>query len=878
MAGRIRVQIPHWVGWALAWGVLFALLIARANSAVVLQTGYEQYSLNAYASYRVDSAGDLSLEQVLGARDWHGNVAGNILNFGFTRAAVWVRVNVQLPPQQAKWHLVIPYPLLEHAQLFVMPAGAGLPVQIINKGQALPGDAPVRSRHVNFALPPSASGELDLVLRVQSSTSLQIPLELWSRDFLMNRQASETQFWGLYFGLVLALLTYNFFLYLSMRDLAYLLYVLYLTSIVALMLCISGFGVLHFDHSEIWSRYVLPVSSNQTACWAILFTLAFLQGSAIQPGLRQLLVATAVVSLLLLPVTFVWPGEGAMLAGLLAVVSVALVIGAGLNAWVNGAVIARYFVLAWAAFSLGAFLYLLNVFSLIPVSQFSNYALQVGSSLEAVLLSFALAHRIKQERQQKLDALEEKSQAEQQMKQAQALALEQALHDALTQQPNDALLMRRVQDLIRHQSSYDAFALVLFYFPQMKEISSSLGRRLAEELFCTVVEELNGALTADRQTIAVEPQSHAFVAVPEFGALVALCAIDDSLDSVQAFARRYLSYYDQAIEIDGISLNLSIVAGVACFPRHGDRADLLLQHACAARDFGLRTDESLTIYSSEIEAFGRRRLLLIGGLIQAVREQELELYLQPQLQCDTQQLVGAEVLLRWNSTRFGVVSPVEFIEIAEEAGLMGMLTRYVIERAFVILRGFQQAGLPMTISINLSIQNLVEPGIVSFVTEQAAQHRINLADVVLEVTETSVSENMETVIDHLQQLASTGCCIALDDYGTGYSSLAYLSRLPIHELKIDRSFIAQMNHSTSDFRIVENTVKLARALEIQTVAEGVEDAPTMEQIVRLGCDRVQGFLLGKPMPLSQFREWVLRRTDHSLPEMFPQPVVEGRQR
>ena len=136
---------------------------------------------------------------------------------------------------------------------------------------------------------------------------------------------------------------------------------------------------------------------------------------------------------------------------------------------------------------------------------------------------------------------------------------------------------------------------------------------------------------------------------------------------------------------------------------------------------------------------------------------------------------------------------------------------------------------------------------------------INLSDVVLEVTETYMSEDMETVIETLNQLASAGCGISLDDYGTGYSSLSYLSQLPVNELKIDRGFVSQMERNENNYRIVENTVKLARALQIETVAEGVENQQTLRSLVRLGCNRVQGFHLAKPMPVSQFREWVLRR-------------------
>ncbi|MCG8535385.1 MAG: EAL domain-containing protein, partial [Pseudomonadales bacterium] len=285
----------------------------------------------------------------------------------------------------------------------------------------------------------------------------------------------------------------------------------------------------------------------------------------------------------------------------------------------------------------------------------------------------------------------------------------------------------------------------------------------------------------------------------------------------------------------------------------------LLQHASAARDYGLRTSEQLTVFSSEIDTFGRRRLALVGALSQAIKDKELQLYLQPQFDCISQELVGAEVLLRWTSEQFGVVSPVEFIEVAEEAGLMSPITAYLVDEAFAILNGLHVSDLRIKISINLSTQNLTEPKFVPFVIDTAEKYMINLSDVVFEVTETYMSEDMETVIETLNQLASAGCGISLDDYGTGYSSLSYLSQLPVNELKIDRGFVSQMERNENNYRIVENTVKLARALQIETVAEGVENQQTLRSLVRLGCNRVQGFHLAKPMPVSQFREWVLRR-------------------
>lgn len=849
-------NLLRWLLWSLAILVVSGTTAGSAPlAAVSLPSGYKQYSLNAYASYLIDSKGELTPEQVYRQDDWQRNVGGDVLNFGFTAAAVWVKLdlNVQAADKE-HWHLVLPYPLLEQVRLFWLSAPTGELVELA------PSNAQLHSHYLHFALPDQHDGPLLALLRVQSFTSLQIPLELWSRGELVNHQSSEATIWGVYFGVLLALLAYNAFLFLSMRDIAYCFYVFYLCSIVLLMLCISGMGSLYVWRDPQAVRVLLPLATGMTSLWAILFALAFLRTTRIHPRLKLALWGCAGLSLLLILQSFGGSGRGALMSGLLSIAVVVIVIVAGINALASGAVIARYFILAWAAFALGAMVYLLNIFNLVPVSAFTTHAVQAGSALEAILLSFALAHRIKEERQLKLTALEDKNRAEQQMKQAQSLALEQALHDGLTQRPNDALLLRRVQDLIRDAGPVDAFALMLFYCPQLKEISSSLGRRLAEEVFCSIVEDTNRMMARDPQNIPVEISSQSFVAVTEFGSLVALCRIDGATESIHAYAQRYLAFYERNIDVDGVLLDLDMVCGVACYPKQSDRADLLLQHAAAARDFGLRTAETVTIYSSEIEAFGRRRLMLIGALSQAIRDGELELHLQPQVACGSLQLVGAEALLRWNSPRLGVVSPQEFVEVAEQAGLMGLLSRYVIEKAFALLVKFAAEGWPISISINLSIQNLMDPGIVHHVRSAAASAGIDLRNVVFEVTETFVSEDMDLVVENVRQLAATGCCIALDDYGTGYSSLAYLSRLPIHELKIDRSFVGQMNRSESDFRIVENTLKLAGALQIQTVAEGVEDAATLERITRLGCDRVQGYFIARPMPFEQFRHWVQQRT------------------
>lgn len=665
----------------------------------------------------------------------------------------------------------------------------------------------------------------------------------------------------MYFGVILALMAYNLFLFFSVRDRAYLHYVLYLLSIGGLMLVLSGLGAAH-----VWTarpelnRVLLPLFTALVSVFALMFARAFLQWGGFPPRLDRLMKVAAVCAAALLPLAGIEPAYGAQLSGLVGAFVIGLVILAGFKALVSGVVIARYFVLAWMTFAVGAMLYLLNVFGLIPVSGLSTHAIQVGSAMEAVLLSLALAHRIKEERQQKLDALEQQRKAEQQMQQLERQSLDMALHDALTGMPNEAGLITRMQELmISPNSAYRTFALVLIKFPHLREIGGSLGRGLAESLFKQILAELNAGLRSHTQIISMEMRSQTYLAVTEFDTLAFLAAAGDDYDPVPAYARSVLARFERAVEVGQVALRLAPHAGVAYYPRHGERPDELLQHASVALENSTRNGDIVAQYSVDMEAASQRRLVLTGALQRAIHDAELELYLQPQIACRGLRLTGAEVLLRWNSPRHGAVPTLEFIGMAEHAGLMSELTRYVISQTFRIQARLWRAGMNLSLSINLSAQNLMDPDLVRFIVETAEIENVPLTGVVFEVTETLMIENFAIVVDNLNRLASTGCSIALDDFGTGYSSLAYLSRLPIHELKIDNSFVRQMLASNSDYRIVENTVKLARALGIQTVAEGVEDAQTLGVLTQLGCDRVQGYHLGRPMPLKSFEEWALRK-------------------
>lgn len=844
--------------WASLMILALAGLISQSVIAeVVIHGESDHYSLNEQLTYKVDPTGQATLQEVMEQGQWLEK-SERVLNLGFTSAPVWVKSSIRLPEATGeKWYVVVPYPLLEKAELHIVRDGVLPSIYQISSRQARQSGKHSDGYSVTLPIPAGLTGNLDLVLRADSSASLQVPVELWREDYLSDRFMTQSLYWGGYFGILFALVIYNLFLFLSIRDAAYGYYVLYLVSLGFVMLSISGVGIAFaWPQAPILTLYALPIGTGFLSLWALLFARHFLKWPGFSPRLNRSMKAAAGLSALLIAYTLFDPFSGAQLAGLLGVLVVTLLIAAGAGGLLAGVAIARYFVLAWTAFAAGASIYLLNVFDVLPVNAITNNALAVGSAAEVLLLSFALAHRIKEERAHKISALQLQQDAERQVRELHLKSLEQAMHDSVTRMPNTSLLNHRLQETA-HQGK--RVALVLVHYPQVKEIASSMGYSLAEEMFRQLVQNFNHALAGPGSIICLETSGPAYLATPDFGSIAFLIDLSEWDAKLEPFIEQIVGHHEVSVNSVRLPLFMNLHCGVAIYPEHGKKAEVLFQNASAARDSSARNKVTVQVYNEGISAFARRRLALLGALPPAIEAGELELHLQPQMDGEGQKLVGVELLLRWNSPRFGQVPAWEVINIAENAGLMDLLSRFVVRQAWATIKILQQQKLDITCSINLSVQNLTSSGFISHMLADAKEHAIPMDRLIVEVTETSMMHNIDAVVGSLLLIADSGCKVALDDFGTGYSSLAYLSRLPINELKIDRCFVSQMCSSRHDLSIVENTLKLARTLNLETVAEGVEDAETLALLHKLGCHRVQGYHFARPMPIDAFCEWALQQ-------------------
>ena len=261
------------------------------------------------------------------------------------------------------------------------------------------------------------------------------------------------------------------------------------------------------------------------------------------------------------------------------------------------------------------------------------------------------------------------------------------------------------------------------------------------------------------------------------------------------------------------------------------------------------------VYSSELDPYSVRRLTLLGELRSAIDNQQLLLYYQPKVDLTTNRAVGVEALLRWKHPQHGLIPPGEFIPVAEQSDLIHNLTYWVMDEALLQCHVWRQMGYTLNVAINLSPRNLHNPGFPIKVGGLLAKWAVPASGITLEITENAIMIDPERALKTLLRLNHMGVNLSIDDFGTGYSSLLYLKRLPVSQIKVDRSFVMDMTHDKDDAIIVQSTIDLGHNMNCQVVAEGVENKETLERLRRMGCDQIQGYYLSRPLPADEITAW-----------------------
>jgi diguanylate cyclase (GGDEF)-like protein len=438
----------------------------------------------------------------------------------------------------------------------------------------------------------------------------------------------------------------------------------------------------------------------------------------------------------------------------------------------------------------------------------------------------------------------------------------EALHDSLTGLANRRLLSEELTTAIRART-YDghAGAILVLDLDRFKQINDTLGHSNGDRVLGEVATRLS-QVTREGGSIARLGGDEFAVLIPEI----------KNSDDVRTTAEQILKVLQLPMPLHGLTLDVTGSLGIALFPEHGATPDDLMQKADVAMYAAKEMRTGFKVYSPTQHQFKREQLDLLSQVRGAIERREFTLFFQPKARLSDGTIEGVETLLRWRHPLRGLLMPGEFIPLIENTGLIRPLTLFVLEDALKQLHEWNLAGLDLSMAVNVSAHSLLDPSFAQQVADIAASVDVPLTKLELELTERSVMIDPMKSLETMNELSEMGVRFSIDDYGTGYSSLAYLQKLPVTALKVDKSFVLNMRTSEANSMIVQSTIELGRNLGLLVVAEGVEDDDVWQELERMNCDFAQGFHLSRPVEATVLTEMLHARklpATHSVPPEKP---------
>ncbi|HSF19437.1 MAG TPA: EAL domain-containing protein [Vicinamibacteria bacterium] len=425
----------------------------------------------------------------------------------------------------------------------------------------------------------------------------------------------------------------------------------------------------------------------------------------------------------------------------------------------------------------------------------------------------------------------------------------QAMHDTLTDLPNRTLFLDRLEHAIKQaQRRGTQVVVVMMDLDRFKEINDTLGHHLGDELLVEVARRLRSMIR--------ESDTVARLGGDEFGILLET----SDVPRAREIAQRVGASLETPFALGGITVTVNASMGLSVYPLHATDAVTLMKHADVAMYDAKKTHISVSVYEPRRDEHSLRRLAVLSELRRAVDDDQLQIHYQPKIDIASGRAVQAEALVRWLHPEQGLLRPDEFIPQAESSGKIRMITEWVLRRSIHDCAAWHAAGLDLAVAVNLSALDLYDAQLLSIVDGILNESGLDPTRLVIEVTESAVMKDAVRANGILNELKAQGIVIAIDDFGTGYSSLAHLRRLPVDELKIDKSFVTNLGADDEDVAIVRSTIELGHNLGLSVIAEGVENGETWQILRELRCDMAQGFFIARPEPRARFEQWMREST------------------
>ncbi len=828
---------------------------AGAESLAVL----ENTPIQPHFEYLEDPSATAGVEDILRqpGEKWQNAPEGSA-TLGITTSAYWLRFSVRNHTEEALNLLAeLAYSQLDNVTFHVFSGDQQL--RTVVTGDAFP-FYPREVDHPNmllrFRLAPDETKTI--YARVVTAGSMILPLQIWRENGFFGAASKEQKLHFFYYGSLTVIILINLAVFLTLRERLYLYYALAISGYLLFFGSVKGysFQLLYPDSPGLHARALL-VSMPVLALFSVLFCRRFLKIPSHSPKLdiaiRGMIGFEIINFFCALTLSY---NSAILLSSISALFFFSLLFVAGPITWVAGVRAGAFFTLAWTPLTIGVLATAGRALGFFPENFMTEHAMQIGSGLEAFILTLALADRLYREREEKIAAQADSLRKEKARNEAQSRLNEAMTHDAVTGLPNRNRFERMVNQRLSEDPDGEYFVGVT-RVTRLDEINRTLGLSRSEKLIQRIAQqmmELASALPsvhATRDALGREERVYQ-LSGDCFGLLINCKRVDDDYETLNHSLRNLA----EPVMMGNLAIELHPKFGAAFYPGHGNNAAMLIRNAHVGMEITPHGKYETGLYSLQYDIYNESRLTLMSDLREALSKDQTELYYQPKICLSTGKVVGVEALIRWHHPERGWVFPSDFVPLAEETGVILHLTRWAISRAMKDLAELIAEYPELTMSVNISARDLSSRDLKHQINQALQRHGLPASRLILELTETAAMEDPATGLQALQDLSDNGVRISIDDFGSGYSSLSYLKQLPTTEIKLDRSIVMDVCTSDSSRVIVETAINMAHGLGYSVVAEGVETAEGAALLKTLNCDRLQGYWLCHPLPLPELKHWL----------------------
>jgi len=844
---------------SIIWFLLTLFVLVSRASAVETHLPLSETSVIVKVEYYPDQSAVKNINEVASRTsniEWV-LLEENHANFGYQPMPYWYRFTLANPSSDSiKQILEIAYPLLDTVDLYEFNENKLFAKY--HTGDRVPySQRPVEHPHFLFPIELNSGEKHTFYLKVMTNGSQLVPLTLWKSTELFLELGKEDALHAIYFGVVMVVVFFNLLIFIALREKMYLYYA------ISAFLFLMFFAIMRaklypyiFSSSPAFHHLLLLLLPSSCLIFSTLFSREFMSIKKFSPQAYMLTNVILLIGVAGISGVFLLDSQTSLK------LSVASVVLASFTLLILGPIIgllgnkmAWVYSAAWGVLMLGAAITALSKQGLVPVGFLTEYGMQIGSALELFILNGALAYRFYREHQGRIAAQQAQLVEYEERRDIEKKLLDNSMSDSVTLMPNRYCFEQQINKEIELRHG-ERIAVVIIEILRYPEISRTLGHHNTDLMMVELADHYNHVLALLPGHIKIQRPSCSenvcSLGNGSFGLLLNVDFAEQRPEEVNTVISKVI----EALEFKEMRLELKPSIGVAVCPEHGLNPSTLLRHAQVAADSSEAFHRNMSYYKPEHDQYNTRRLMLVSELKDAIQNNDLELYFQPKFNLKKQMVCGVEALVRWHHKRYGMIRPDEFISIAEQTGIIKALTRWVVKESFIATNKIKEQGYDIQMSINLSAMNLGEDDLIRFLKEQLSCYQVVANNIFFELTETSMMSKPTDAIDVLNEIRDLGFQVSVDDFGAGYSSLAYLSSLPANEIKIDMSIISGICSNESNDLIVDATIKMCHQLGFVVVAEGVENREIMDRLDALNCDTIQGYLLTPPLPIGELFSWL----------------------